>query len=117
MKLVGLLCSSLFLGSALAGSIEGRVTNSITGDPVIGATVRFIGPHSYVYTGVTDSSGTYRVSGLDDGRYQGEVFKDGFADFRQGATLKALSTGGTLQVSGAVPAHLDIQLNAFGAIR
>lgn len=50
-----------------AGSIEGRVTNSVTGEPVIGATVRFIDSHSYVYSGSTDSSGAYRVDGLEEG--------------------------------------------------
>ncbi len=43
-----------------AGSIEGRVANSVTGEPVIGATVRFIDSHSYVYTSSTDSRGAYR---------------------------------------------------------
>ena len=36
----------------MGGSIEGRVTNSVTGEGVVGASVRFLDRHSYVYENV-----------------------------------------------------------------
>ncbi len=65
----------VFLGMSIflfGGSIEGRVTNSVTGEPVIDASVRFIGAHSRVFSTSTDSTGTYHLTDLDEGDYRGE---------------------------------------------
>src|ERR1039458_2091860 len=72
--------TSLTLCAQSAGSIEGRVTNSVTGEAVGGVSVRFLDRHSYVYSTVTDSTGSYRLTGLNDGDYRGEFRKDGFSE-------------------------------------
>ncbi len=62
----------------MGGTIEGRVTNSVTGEPVVGAKVRFLDRHSFVYSTTTDVSGAYQLSGLDDGEYHGEFSREGY---------------------------------------
>ena len=59
-----------------AGVIEGRVTNSVTGEAVGGVSVRFLDRHSYVYRTTTDSTGSYRLPGLSDGDYRAELTKE-----------------------------------------
>jgi hypothetical protein len=97
----GLLCAPVF-----GGSIEGRVTNSVTGETGIDASVRFIGAHSYVFTTSTDSTGTYHLTGLDEGDYRGGFSKDGFSD---GA--------GSAHVAGDTPAHVDAQMQQWAGLR
>jgi hypothetical protein len=90
------------------GSIEGRVTNSVTGEAVGGVSVRFLDRHSYVYSTVTDSTGSYRFTGLNDGDYQGEFRKDGFID----------NFGNPFShVSGFVPVRVDTQLKPWATLR
>ena len=110
--------AALLCAPVIAGAIEGRVTNSVTGEPVIGATVRALDRHSYVFTASTDSSGSYRLEGLADGDYHAEISKDGFADARAPAqTLENVFGGGFVHASGDVPVRLDAQMNPWGALR
>ncbi len=106
----------LFAAPLIAGSIEGRVTNGVTGEPVAGANVRFLDRHSYVFRTVTDASGAYRINDLADGEYQGEVASAGFSDYRQGASFQDMASGG-VRVSGDVPAHFDMQLQPWARLR
>src|SRR5579862_9415145 len=62
------------------GAIDGRVTNSVTGEGVSGVKVRFLDRHSYVYDTVTDPTGSFHLAGLSDGDYRGEFTKEGFVD-------------------------------------
>jgi hypothetical protein len=101
----GLLCTPAF-----SGSIEGRVTNSVTGEAVGGVEVRFLGAHSYVFQTVTDASGTYRLTNLQDGDYSGEFSKDGFQ-------VISSSLSAVTRVSGDVAARADAQLNPWGGLR
>lgn len=78
----GLLLASLNLCAQSTGSIEGRVTNGITGEALGGVKIRFLDRHSHVYRAETDTMGSYRLTGVDDGDYQGEFTKDGFSDSR-----------------------------------
>jgi hypothetical protein len=93
------------------GIIEGRVTNSVTGEGVAGVEVRFSDRHSYVHDTVTDSTGSYRITGLDDGDYHGTFTKDGFADDR--GTL----ANPVFHVSAGLTALADKQLKPWGSLR
>lgn len=94
----------------VAGSIEGRVTNSVTGEGVSGVEVRFLDAHSFVFQTVTDSGGGYRFTGLNDGDYRGGFAKDGFQDISS-------SLSAVLRVSGDVTVRADARLNPFGGLR
>jgi hypothetical protein len=100
--------TSLTLCGQTTATIEGRVSNSITGEAVGGVRVRFLDRHSYVYSTVTDSTGSYRLTGLNDGDYQGEFRKDGFSD----------NSGNPFShVSGFVPVRVDAQLKPWAVLR
>ena len=81
-----------------AGSIEGRVTNSVTGDPVAGARVTALSAAGGgAGNTVTDSGGGYRLTNVESGNYASAFFsKEGYQD---GNMLCA--------VSNAVPARCD----------
>ncbi len=109
MKLLAL--AVVFLTPLIGGAVEGRVTNSVTGEPVSGVSVRLLDRldrHSYLYTASTDSSGSYRVTGLDDGEYSGEFTHDGFQDNSHGTP--------SVKVTGDVSAHIDARLNPWGSL-
>jgi len=100
--------TSLTLCAQTGATIEGRVTNSVTGEAVGGVRVRFLDRHSYVYSTVTDSTGSFRLTGLSDGDYQGEFRKDGFSD----------SSGNPFShISGFVPVRVDAQLKPWAVLR
>jgi len=94
-----------------SGTIEGRVTNSVTGEGVSGVKVRFLDRHSYAFDTVTDSTGSYRLRGLDDGDYRGEFTKDGFADDSRNLGNPSF------HVAGGLAARADRQLKPWGALR
>jgi hypothetical protein len=102
----------------VGGTIDGRVTNGVTGEGVSGALVTFLDRGSHPFKATTDSTGAYHLAGLDDGVYRGEATKSGFSQYRSGASLADMVTGGGgIRVSGDVPAHMDAQLQPWGAIR
>ncbi len=106
MKVLAL--ALVFLAPLIGGAVEGRVTNSVTGEPVAGASVRLLDRHSYLYTASTDSNGSYRVMGLDDGEYRGEFTRDGFQDSSPSRSF--------VKVTGDVPARIDARLNPWGSL-
>ena len=71
--------SLLSVAPLLAGTIEGRVTNAVTGEGISGAAVMFLDRASHPYTTTTDATGSYRLSGLADGAYRGEHYDIAFA--------------------------------------
>jgi hypothetical protein len=101
-------CFVLLTLPLVGGSIEGRVTNSVTGEGVIGAKARFLDRHSYVYETITDGNGSYRLTGLDDGEYRGEFSKDGFSDSGSNPFSR---------VSGDTAVPVNVQLKPWGALR
>jgi len=108
----------VWVAPIVAGTIEGRVTNSVTGEAVAGVAVRFVNRQSHVFETSTDATGAYRLPGLADGEYRGEFSKDGFSDYRQGSTLEDLFKGPfPVRVSGDVPARVDAQLEPWGGLR
>lgn len=110
---------ALVLAAQLAGgSIEGRVTNGVTGEGVSGALVTFLDRGSHPFKATTDSTGAYLLTGLADGEYRGEASKNGFTQYRSGGSMADLVTGGgRLRVSGDVPVHMDAQLQPWSAVR
>ena len=85
---------------------------------MVGASVRFLDRHSYVYETSTDANGTYRLINLDDGDYRGEFSKDGFSGARPGTSITEVLAGtGGVHVAGDVPGRLDAQLLPFGGLR
>jgi hypothetical protein len=90
------------------GSIEGRVTNSVTGEAVGGVKVRFLDRQRYVHETLTDSTGSYRLTGLEYNDYSGQFTKEGFLDSRETARYR---------VSGDVPVRADAQIQPLGALR
>ena len=98
----------VFLTPLIGGTVEGRVTNSVTGEPIAGVGVRLLDRHSYVYTATTDSSGSYRLTGLGDGEYRGEFTHDGFQDSSPGAPF--------VKAIGDVSARIDARLDPFGSL-
>jgi hypothetical protein len=102
------LISLTLYAQSTGGNIEGRVTNSVTGEAVGAVSVRFVDRHSYVHSTVTDSTGSYRLTGLDDGDYRGEFRKDGFSENTTGNTFS--------HVAGFVPIQVDAQLKPWAAL-
>lgn len=86
------LSGCLFVRAPSTGVIEGYVTNHLSGEPVVGATVRAwpldgqppkytVISDYYSPTAVTNSEGYYRLV-VPEGRYVVEVRKEGYATSR-----------------------------------
>jgi hypothetical protein len=90
-----------------AGSIEGRVLNSLTGTPVRKARVRLIAPQ-FVLVAESDAEGMFRFSGLPPGTYRTWAGRSGFLD-RPAGRPRALPENET--ASG-----FDIRLMPLGVI-
>jgi hypothetical protein len=73
-----LLGALLVAGSALCAQvIEGTVVNSVTGQPIAGASVDIAGKGA-AYKAVSDAQGAFRIEGVADGVYTPKVEKGGF---------------------------------------
>jgi hypothetical protein len=99
--------AALTLSAESTGSIEGRVTNGVTGEAVGGVEVRFLDQHSFVYTAVTDSTGSYHLSRLSDGDYSGQFTKDGFSETRLDQRV---------HVAGDLTARANAQIQPWGEL-
>jgi len=91
---------------AVGGSIEGRVTNSITGEGVGGAQVGFFADDDYHAT-VTDPTGSYRLTGLKDGDYRANFLKVGFYSGARDVLF---------HVSGVAAVTVNVQLEPLGTL-
>ncbi len=94
LLLLVLLHSSYPVAAAPKGSLSGKVSDSVTGLNIQGATVSYSGP-SPGQT-VTTSSGTYSVSNLNNGSYQITASKSGYQSQTKSGTVPA---GGSLTVN------------------
>jgi hypothetical protein len=101
--------TALALSAQSGGVIEGRVTNSVTGEAVAGVEVRFLDRQSYVYKTATDSTGSYRLTGLKDNDYFGGFTKDGFSELR--------AEGRGNHVAGDVPVRVNVEIQPLGVLR
>src|SRR5580704_11518005 len=105
--LLATLISLTLYAQSTGGSIEGRVSNSVTGEAVGGVKVRFVDRRSYVHSTVTDSTGSYRLTGLDESDYRGDFSKEGFSN----------SDRTSSRVAGFVPVKVDAQLKPWATLR
>ena len=71
------------------GTIEGRVTAAVSGEPVAGATVRVADTR---LGGVSDAEGRYRVQNVPEGSHMLQVTRIGFARDSQTVTVAAGQT-------------------------
>jgi hypothetical protein len=69
------------------GSVKGRIVSAVDGTPIAGAAV-FIGSES----DVTDASGLYAIEGINTGRKDMVIRKDGYVLCRPRTSLRALPT-------------------------
>jgi hypothetical protein len=114
----GVILAFACVAPLIGGSIEGRVTNAVTGEGISGAGVTFLDRGSHPFHATTDGTGAYHLSGLPDSDYRGEASRGGFTDYRSGAALAELFTGGgRVRVSGDVPVHMDMQLQPWSTVR
>jgi hypothetical protein len=100
------------------GSISGRVSNSVTGAGIEGATVRAcvvlvacLGPNVNL-EGVTDVAGAFRIEGVPDGQYMIDLAPlPGFMP----AFVAQLGPAPSVRVSGDT--RLDLQMTPSASIR
>ncbi len=77
------------------GSVEGIVTNSVTGEPVKKATVMLrSNTQRFAYGGVTDMAGHFVIQNVEPGAYTANASADGYQqDQTRRGLLKAISVG------------------------
>jgi protocatechuate 3,4-dioxygenase beta subunit len=97
--LAGFLSASVLAAQSRpdAGSMEGRVLNSLTGAPVRRATVTLTAPEIWL-TAYTDVQGTFQFTALPPGTYRLSASRSGFLDRR---VRRPIPLGPSDQVKGA----------------
>lgn len=72
----------LYTTHAQSASISGKVSDAITGEPLIGASIRLLDSNDGFINGtVSDISGNFEISSLDFGVYTIEIEYIGYNDF------------------------------------
>ena len=108
----------LFCAAAAAQSpcgVEGRVLNSVTGEPVARAALRLRRGTSTFVT-ETDTKGQYAFAGIEPGAYTLSASRLGFLDANYGAR-KALGPGLPFALeAGKTLAGVDLKLTPAGAV-
>ena len=85
IRVAALIATGTFAGFSVAqdrppgGTVEGTVTNSITGAGIDGAAVVLAGNKSARYETTSDAAGHFKITGVAPGDYRPDVKKDGFA--------------------------------------
>src|ERR1700722_3244276 len=96
--------------------IEGRVVNSVTGEPVRKAAVTLVyvgsapGRNDWLrnYSTVSDSKGSFAIADIESGKYRLQARRNGFLDLEYGA-YASQATGTPLELE--TPEQLkDIEL-------
>jgi Carboxypeptidase regulatory-like domain len=90
-------------GAAWAQSVEGTITNSLTGAPIVGAEVQIAGLRHAAYQTNTDGRGSFRFEKVDEGDYFVVVTQSGF-QFGPSANRLLRAT------AGPDPARFDAKL-------
>lgn len=104
------LVLSIALRAQDQGTIEGRITNRITGEPLPDVKVRLTkqGRRRATFESTTDGAGFYRITGLTGGDYMAEFATNGF--FSSVGPAK-------LQVSANAAVERNVRLAPYGSIR
>jgi hypothetical protein len=100
-----LLCTFLISVAPLsAQSVEGTVTNRLTGGPVDGVEVSLNAGNSAPYKGTTDVSGSFRIEGVKPGVYTPHFQKHGFMPAGSGLPrqIQVAESGQPVKVSGTM---------------
>jgi protocatechuate 3,4-dioxygenase beta subunit len=102
---------------AQSGStVEGTVTNSITGAGVPGVTVRLFSQQGAHYETITDQSGNYSIAGMPPGEYDSRFEKTGFGELQTDVSQSLAAP--RLNVSAAKDAlRLNHQLAPLATVR
>lgn len=79
-----LLAPALPLDAQSTGQVVGRVTDELTGSPVVGAVVRIADSQLW---SLTDGAGTFRITGVHPQDHEVEVRATGYATFVVSLTL------------------------------
>ena len=114
--LLGTVClvSSAFSQDKPA-SLEGSVTNSVTGEPLLRAHVAVRGTTAagkqVRYGALTDASGKFSITSLPAGAYSAEAEHTGFA-----SDVSALGPGGIQLGAGDQRTDIKLQLTPFGSV-
>lgn len=115
-----LLCSGLFAQTqqpsdpSTLARVEGRVTNSVTGEPLRKAEVQLTGAGEY--SAIADGSGHFVIDQVSPGAYNLTAQHQNFAVQRYGATRPGLP-GTKLSLSaGQQLTNIELKLTPFGVI-
>jgi hypothetical protein len=104
----------------MGGSISGRVTNSVTGAGIEGATVRACLTLDGCFRGespraTTDAAGVFRIDGMPDGQYTIDLGP--MQGFRPGFGALGGPAPSAVHVSGDTRLNLDLQMTPFASVR
>ncbi|MBI4824869.1 MAG: carboxypeptidase regulatory-like domain-containing protein [Nitrospirae bacterium] len=69
---------SINLTRAVKGSISGRVTDVLTGLPLLSANISITDSVNNIYTVSTAADGIYNISSIESGDFTGSITKDGY---------------------------------------
>jgi hypothetical protein len=82
------------------GTLTGKVTSSITGAPISGATVQIVNA-GFTYSGTTGATGVYTISNVRDGVYTATASATGYTNGTASVTITTAAT--TTQNFSLVP--------------
>lgn len=69
---------SINLSRAVKGSLSGKVTDLLTGLPLLSANISITDSANNIYTVSTGADGTYNISDIESGNFSGSITKDGY---------------------------------------
>jgi uncharacterized GH25 family protein len=104
--------------------IEGRIVNSVTGQPVGKAAVTLVyvssapGPNNWLgnYSTVSDSKGTFAIANIESGKYRLQAKRNGFLDLEYGAQSSRV-TGMVLDMEKPEQLKdIELRLTPFGVM-
>lgn len=113
--LAATLLSLIFFAAAAAaqtGSISGRITAQVNGQPLAGVSVQIAQLRRTVET---DAEGRYEFSGLPDGRYTLITHKDGFSDQTRSVTVAGAAAANVDFVMSIVSIREEVTVSASGS--
>jgi hypothetical protein len=125
--LVGAICASVVFSPALAQQaagplypIAGTLTDSVTGDPIFGATLTLATerPRSVIQTTVSDARGHFSLGPVPASKYSLTAYRRGYlaAAFDEHEQYSSAIVTGAGQDTTHIPFHLDPECQMHGVI-
>jgi hypothetical protein len=115
MVLLLLLCN-LVVAQNQGARVDGRVTNSVTGEPLRKAEVQIHGGAGGEYSAITDGSGHFVIEQIAAGSYNLTVQHQNFAVQSYGAKRPGMPGTKLTLSAGQQMSGIDIKLIPFGVI-